>query len=115
MTTPGSAPTPRRWLWALHLVWVLPIVLVAHFFALFWITLTWCGVSGCSGGGYGRISDPSLGLALLGGFVVVLVWCAAIGGLPWHPSPQRRLVVGAAVGVVLALVTLLAGTSFFIR
>lgn len=115
MTTPVRQPKPSGSRWAWHLLWVLPIVLFAHFVALFWITLAWCGVSGCTGSGFGRISDPSLGLVLFGGLVVALVWCAAIGGLPWHPSPRRRLVAGAVAGIGIAVLTMLAGTSFFIR
>lgn len=114
--TPSDRPSQqrsRRWAW--HLLWVLPITAAVHFFALFWMTLVWCGVSGCSGGGFGRISDPWLGGVLAGGGLVALVWFAAVAGLPWHRSHRIRLITAAAVGVGLAVVSMLWATSFFIR
>ncbi len=115
MTTPEEQANRRSWLWTLNLLWILPVVLGMQFVAMFWMALTWCGVSGCSGGGYGRISDPSLGAVLLGGFLVFLIWAAPITGLPWHPAPRRRTVVGAIVGVVFAVLSMLMATDGFIR
>ncbi len=85
MTTPEEQASRRSWLWMLNLLWILPVVLGMQFVAMFWMALTWCGVSGCSGGGYGRISDPSLGAVLLGGFLVFLIWAAPMTGCPGTP------------------------------
>lgn len=75
----------------------MPVALVASFFPLFMASLTWCGVSGCSGGGFGRISDPDVPVA-----VAFLVVAGAIVGLPvglvpWSRRPWTRWLVAAAI------------------
>ena len=72
-------------------------------------------VSGCSGGGFGRISDPSLGGVLLGSFLMAAAWFAALGAVPWHPSRAVRFGVAAAVAIVLTVIATLAATAVFAR
>ena len=79
------------------------------------MTLSWCGVSGCSGGGFGRTSDPSLPSVLLAGVAVVMVWTALLTVAPWHRSPRVRALTGLAAGVVIAGLAMLWGTDFFVR
>lgn len=106
-------PPGRRRL--LHLLWAVPLALGATFFAAVMMTLSWCGVSGCSGGGFGRISDPSLSGVLLAGVAVVVVWTSLLTVAPWHRSPQVRALTGLTVGVVTAGLAMLWGTDLFVR
>ena len=70
-----------------------------------------CGISGCSGGGFGRATDPTLTLTLLIVLGVVAALPTAIYALVKR-SP-RLLATAVAVGVVATLVTgLVIGSDF---
>lgn len=99
----------------LHLIWAVPIGLAVSWVASFWMTLNWCGVSGCSGGGFGRISEPSLLNTLLGSALILVAWVALLWLAPWHTSHAVRVVVGLVVGLGFAIVLTLASTAGFVR
>lgn len=110
--TDQRPPTSLRG--GLHLLWTIPLALVVTAVAAFWMTLTWCGVSGCSGGGFGRISDPSLPSVLGAAVVVVLVWWAAVAVPRWHRVRLLRIAVGLGVGLLIALVVAALATDFLV-
>lgn len=90
----------------IHLVWALPLGLVLAYFALVFSTWEWCGISGCSGGGFGRISSPNFLMAvawLLGAGVVAAL---PLGVVPWSPKRELRAVVALYYGAIVCLVGL---------
>lgn len=100
---------------ALHLLWTVPLAIGMSFIALFWMVLNWCGVSGCSGGGFGRISNPSLPAVLFGGVLMGMSWFVALAVVPWHRRRGLRMALSAAVAVVLAVLGMLYATAGFVR
>ena len=99
----------------LHLLWTVPIALAVTWFACVWMTINWCGVSGCSGGGFGRISDPSLGGVLVGSALIAFVWFAIIAIIPWHTSRRIRLILAVVAGLLMSVALTLISTSAFVR
>ena len=99
----------------LHLLWVVPLLLVVTYAALVFIVLSWCGVSGCSGGGFGRVSEPWIGGTVAGGAIIALAWFTAVFGLRWHSSVRLRVYAGIAIGLGFAFTTAMVGTANFIR
>lgn len=97
------------------LLLTVPLALMLSYFLLIIITLAWCGVSGCSGGGFGRVSDPDEVLAIGASLVSGVIWFGAIGAVPWLGPRRARLVVAAIIALVIALLMLLVGTGGFIR
>lgn len=85
---------PLWWALPLALLVAIPIQVLASFMV--------CGISGCSGGGFGRTDDlrvPAMVAFAVSGAVVALpVWL-----VPWHPRRGVRLPVAAGVGVAVAL------------
>jgi hypothetical protein len=91
---------------ARHLLWTVPLTLILC--APLWVfaAISLCGISGCSGGGFG-VSTIGRGTTWL--------LCAVIGGLltlpialvpwlrPWWARIGIALVVGAAAGGLIAL------------
>ncbi|MFC7406942.1 hypothetical protein [Georgenia alba] len=107
------ALTRRRASWFLLLT--VPLAGVASFYLLVVTTIAWCGISGCSGGGYGLVSDPDEVLATLASVFAGLLWFAALAIPPWLRPARSRLLLAALVGVALAVVVLLWGTAGFAR
>ena len=110
-----STTPSRRRATPLHLLWAIPIALAGTWIGAMWVTLSWCGLFGCSGGGWGRISNPSVVGAVTGAGFIAVVWFALLGGAPWHPSQRVRMIVGALVGLVLAWLTANMVTDGFSR
>lgn len=97
----GRASPRKRWHPALHLIWALPIALIVSWFLGFWATLTWCGISGCSGAGFGLISDPNIPAA-----VAMLIGSGAVVALPvgivhWTPKKRTRWLVAVALFILI--------------
>lgn len=73
-------------------------------------SFSWCGVSGCSGGGFGVSRDAplSFGLAIVAGVVL----SAPIFGYPWTRLKSLRfglaslVLVATSLGIILYLPTL---------
>ncbi|AQP48327.1 hypothetical protein BW730_13270 [Tessaracoccus aquimaris] len=99
----------------LHLLWTVPIALAVTWLAGVWMTINWCGISGCSGGGFGRISDPSLGGVLVGSALIAFVWFAIVAIIPWHTSRRMRLILAVVAGLLMSTAMTLIGTSAFVR
>lgn len=68
----------------LHLLWALPLAGVVALPLVVLAGFVICGISGCSGGGFGRTSDPDWILGILAtlasGLVMALPWVL----VPWH-------------------------------
>lgn len=111
--TEGTRPRVTRWAWAL--IATLAAAFLISTYLIAFIAIGWCGISGCSGGGYGLTSDPDelivFGFAALGG----LVWFAALALPPWLLPTRLRMLVAAVSALVLAVAMLLLGTSGFVR
>lgn len=95
-TEPAKAP--RRH--GVALVWALPLAVVVGVASWIPTSIVLCGISGCSGGGFGVSWDPIggiIGLAI-GGAIVAL----PLGIVRWTTNRSLRLVVSAAAGLLFA-------------
>lgn len=100
-------PTPepqRRRHPAVHLIWAMPLAITASAFLSIMSALEWCGLFGCSGGGFGRISDPNITAAVL-----FLIASGVVAALPlalvrWSPSRSTRWLVAGLVAVFVCSV-----------
>ena len=85
-----------------HLLWIVPVILVAFVGAYALSYLSWCGVSACNGGGL-RVKPDVAGalsfLAVGGLFSGALLWF-----IPWTAKKTARRIV--AVVAVVAFVGL---------
>ncbi|MFL0410562.1 hypothetical protein [Microbacterium paludicola] len=111
--TEGTRPRVTRWAFAL--LATVPVALFASMYLVAGITIGWCGISGCSGGGYGLTSDPSEFFTFGCAALAALLWLAALALPPWLLPTRLRMIVAAIVALVLALAMLLIGTSGFAR
>lgn len=98
MATSVGAPALRRDRRWLHLLWAVPAAVAASLVPLFLATISLCGISGCTGGGFG-VTDS--GRAQVVPFLVLgaLVVASPFVLLPWRPARRPRLVVAAVVFV----------------
>ena len=102
-STEDGSLRPRA---ALHLFWTVPLatLLSIPVFAIGGLTL--CGISGCSGGGFGPTS-AARETAWVCSFVVGGLYFFALGFVPWiRPALVRILLsalVAAAIGGAVAL------------
>lgn len=96
------AATPRRFAW-LHLLWSIPAAVAYAAVPLFLASLEKCGISGCSGGGYGvSYGDPVVTMSLV--LVAVGILVTPIIAVPWIRSWKVRLVTAVIIGVPLLIV-----------
>lgn len=83
--------------------WALPVAFVVAILLLSVASIEMCGVSGCSGGGFG-VSDIGRGavipLLAVGGLVIALPLVL----IHWHPRLGVRVTVGLGVAVTWTLV-----------
>jgi len=87
---------------ATHLWWALPLALLVAIPVQVVASFMVCGISGCSGGGFGRTDD--LRVAAMVAFAVSgAVVALPVLLVPWHPRRRVRLAVAAGAGVVVAL------------
>jgi hypothetical protein len=98
----GDAPLFRRWaLVALALTMPFAVFVAYGLFVLG--AINWCGISGCSGGGFGvHRGDPGVSIAY--GVIAAAVLSIPLYAYPW--SGLKRVRFGAATGLffVAALV-----------
>lgn len=86
----------RGWL---HLLWVMPVPLAIACGLLLVADISVCGVSGCTGGGFGVSRDTSTTvLALLGAVLVTAVPAMLV---PWHPRTTVRVTGSCVAALVL--------------
>jgi hypothetical protein len=96
----------RQHRYAWHLVWSIPLALAVAAFAMYFSTMEWCGVSGCSGAGFGRISDPNLVAAILWLIAGCVIAAIPIMAVPWSAKRELRFVVALYYACVVGLVAL---------
>jgi hypothetical protein len=105
--TENRAVTPARKRAAgLHLLWTIPLALVAGAPLLIWAGLSWCGISGCGGGGFGvdsRYAWMSVVCCLVAGILLFV----ALAPVPWSRNVHVRLAASAVIGGVYAVVAAL--------
>lgn len=99
----------------LWLLLTIPLALVISWFMLVITTLSWCGVSGCSGGGFGRVSDPSAGFAITASLLAGVMWFGALGTVPWLEPRRARLIIAVLVGISVCALVLVTGTAWFVH
>lgn len=91
-----SARQKKRWV---HLLWTLPLAFVVQLPFLWAAAFSMCGVSGCSGGGFG-VTDVARGSVLpllaVAGFVLAI----PVMLTPWHPRWRVRVAVGFGVALM---------------
>ena len=102
----GSAPPARRAAQSPtvnpgHLWWAVPLALAAAVFLHILAAIAMCGISGCTGGGFGR-SDDLRGLAVAAVIAVGLVMATPLYAVRWTASRRTRLIVALVVGVATA-------------
>ncbi len=89
----------------LHLLWIAVVAVLIDLQSILGAKISRCGVSGCSGGGFGLSADPGAVVAFIVG--AGLVTAALVIFVPWHRSRRVRVVVGALGAVASwAFVTL---------
>ena len=94
---PETVPKERTWL---HLLWALPIPVLASSVLLIAALWEFCGINGCTGGGFGISRD-------IGGTIGNLAPIPFLIGLPiflvpWAPKRGVRAVVALLAGVAFA-------------
>jgi len=92
-----TAPKQRTWL---HLLWALPIPVIVSSVLLMSALWDFCGINGCTGGGFGISRDvgTTIGdlapIPFLIGLPIFLV--------PWSPKRRARAVVALVIGIAFA-------------
>jgi hypothetical protein len=97
VTLKGVTPDVRKLWWAVPLAVLLslPQWMVAGFF--------WCGISGCSGGGFGVVTGTewvSVILSVVNGVILAV----AVFAVRWLYPTRKRALVALAAGTLFALV-----------
>lgn len=96
----------RNWL---HLLWTVPVAIIVSVPLWFWAGLSWCGISGCSGAGFG-ISRESQSTAWIALAISGVVMALAIGLVPWlRPLFARIGIAIVAGGLFVLLGVILTG------
>src|SRR5690554_4483936 len=94
--TRGIRLARRKASWFLLLT--IPVAVVGSALLLGFTSFSWCGISGCSGGGFGRIPEPSLAGALVFSGLAGLLWFAALAAVPWLTPRWARCALAAILG-----------------
>ena len=106
--SPGPGPartTPRTGPSAWHLLWAVPVAVLVALALDLVAAISWCGISGCSGGGFGVTTDgrPLSVLLVLGSGLAV---GAPVALVRWTGRRAARMAVAALVGAAWAGVVL---------
>ncbi|WP_028045681.1 hypothetical protein [Cellulomonas sp. URHE0023] len=91
MTSVVDPPRSRAWL---HLLWSVPVAVGLSVVPLFMASFILCGISGCSGGGFG-VSDGGREAVPLLLLIAATLVAAPFVAVPWSRSRWRcRIVAG---------------------
>jgi hypothetical protein len=103
VTTPDETPAaalrfrPKR---LLHWLWTLPLAAATSVIAVFIGAINICGVSGCTGAGFG-VSYGDEYINWLCAAYIAAAFTAAIGGIPCMRPSWVFLLVGAIIGIAI--------------
>lgn len=93
---------------ALHLLWAVPLAVLLCLPLAAIAGINWCGISGCSGGGWG-LSLDSVGIAVGACVGAAVVMAIALASVPWMKPHGLRIVIavllGALWGLLIAVIT----------
>ena len=93
---------------ALHLLWAVPVAIVVCLPAAAIAGISWCGISGCSGGGYG-LDTSDAGLAIHACIFAAVAMAVPFALIPWLKPRTIRIIlalpIGALWGLLMAVVT----------
>ncbi|WP_248762179.1 hypothetical protein [Pseudarthrobacter sp. SSS035] len=85
-----------------HLWWTVPLAVLLSFPQWLVAGLAWCGISGCSGGGFG-VSTGTEWLAVTMSVVNGLILAVAVFAVRWLYPTRRRALVALAAGTLFGL------------
>ncbi|MDQ1609335.1 MAG: hypothetical protein QOE16_2067 [Microbacteriaceae bacterium] len=85
-----------------HLLWTVPVGLALGLPFWAWAGLSWCGISGCSGGGFGVYTD-FVGDAIACTVIAGLLLAGAIAAVPWSRSFSIRLAIALVIATAYAM------------
>ena len=91
----------------IHLVWALPLGLVLAYFALVFSTWEWCGISGCSGGGFGRYTADQW-MSWICCFIIGALYFLSLVFVKWAEPLRFRVILSAAIGSAIGALVALA-------
>ena len=103
-----SAPTSVRRSWqALHLLWTIPIATIPAF--LFYVVgrFELCGISGCSGGGFGRYTADQW-MSWVCCFIIGALYFLSLVFVKWVEPLRFRVILSAAIGSAIGGLVALA-------
>jgi hypothetical protein len=91
-----------------HLWWTVPLAVLLSLPQWLVAGFAWCGISGCSGGGFG-VATGTEWVAVSLSCVNGLIFAVAVFAVPWlHPTRKRAVIAitaGALFGLIGAAVT----------
>jgi len=85
---------------AIHFLWAAPLAIVGGIYCFFMAAINVCGISGCSGGGYGVSRGDPAETAM---FVIIgsVVWMLPVGLIPWTESRTVRVTTMLVLSLVI--------------
>jgi hypothetical protein len=86
-----------------HLRWTLPLAVLLSVPQWLVASFAWCGISGCSGGGFGVSTGTewlAVTLCAVNGFILAV----AVFSVPWLYPTGRRALIALAAGILFGLV-----------
>ncbi|QOD05968.1 hypothetical protein [Pseudarthrobacter sp. BIM B-2242] len=106
-----SPPDPREYSInskVRNLLWTVPLAFMLSLPSWFVAAFAWCGISGCSGGGFG-VATGAQWLAITLSVLNGVIFAVAVFAVPWlYPTRRRALVAliaGALFGLLGAAIT----------
>jgi hypothetical protein len=85
-----------------HLWWTVPVATVLGLPLWAWAGLSWCGISGCTGGGFG-VDSRYVGTALACTISAGVLMFVAIAAVPWFRPVVGRLLIALGIGAAYAI------------
>ncbi|MDQ1584144.1 MAG: hypothetical protein QOF36_2198 [Microbacteriaceae bacterium] len=100
---PGKQTHP-----ALHLFWAVPVALIVGYPLWVVAAFSWCGISGCGGGGFG-VDTTYAGVAIACAILAGVLLATVIAAVPWSRGWSRFFVTRLVIAVVIGAAYAIAG------